>query len=584
MERGQGDRDKQQPRGSGSSGSGRASGGRCTMKFLTPQNLAAAIIGRGGLVIRDIEKSTNARLGVSKPHEVFPTSDSRVLTACADDPEALDEVVGYVVEKVADIATRTSLEPQVDVSDLKVGVLIPKAFVDNLAQSPEGAKDIAQLCDDNGVTFQIRDPILGGNPDASQELQLAGAKQGLGVVLQELNHRLQAFNGELWFLNWAAWAAGSPTPTKNSAMLEKETNCEVPEEGQAQVAMKVLMPHALAEVLCAAVPAGADSEPKKPGLQDLQGSMAEIEKSCRAKLRLTEMGDFFPKTDSRVLTVQAEGKESLNRVAKRLVAMLNEAAASSRGQPSEGPAQSAASDGQRQRGGVARGAQQAAEGHSEVCWDGLLRLSVLLPQAAAAGLIGRGGSVIKQLIDLTGCHVKVRDDRIGSGPDATQKVDIRGTTEGLEQVLMEVNNQMQALKNEPWFASWASTPMAVAVARAELGTQLSGLGQTGGVAEVGMEMVGRVMDGLPNYVLEESRGFAMTCVVPHRLVGPLMGRGGSGINAVQNMTKTRIMMREIPGDAENRSMTIAGPLLNTCSAYMLMMKRYLDAEKEVMTR
>eukprot|EP00445_Apocalathium_hangoei_P081947 CAMPEP_0204179780 /NCGR_PEP_ID=MMETSP0361-20130328/50443_1 /ASSEMBLY_ACC=CAM_ASM_000343 /TAXON_ID=268821 /ORGANISM="Scrippsiella Hangoei, Strain SHTV-5" /LENGTH=33 /DNA_ID= /DNA_START= /DNA_END= /DNA_ORIENTATION= len=26
-------------------------------------------------------------------------------------------------------------------------------------------------------------------------------------------------------------------------------------------------------------------------------------------------------------------------------------------------------------------------------------------------------------------------------------------------------------------------------------------------------------------------------------------------------------------------MTIAGPLLNVCSAYMLMMKRYMDAEK-----
>jgi len=63
-----------------------------------------------------------------------------------------------------------------------------------------------------------------------------------------------------------------------------------------------------------------------------------------------------------------------------------------------------------------------------------------------------------------------------------------------------------------------------------------------------------------------------------------MGRGGSGINEVENMTKTRIMMREIPGDADNRSMTIAGPLLNTCSAYMLMMKRYLDVEKDAMTK
>jgi len=573
---------EQQSRGSAIA---RASAVRCAMKFLTPQNLAAAIIGRGGLVIRDIEKNTNARLAVSKAHEVFPASGSRVLTASADDPEALDEVVRYVVEKVADIATRTSLEPAGDDNDLKIGVLIPKALVDSLAQSPKGAEDIKQLCDNNCVTLRMRDPILGSSPDASQELQFLGAKQGLAVVLQQLNHRLQTFNGEPWFRNWATWAAGSPIPMKNSAVLETEVNGEVHHDGQPPLAMKVLMPHALAEVLCAAVAAGADGEPKKPGLQDLQGSMAEIEKSCQVTLRLTEMGDFFPNTDSRVLTVRAEAKESLNSVAKRLVAMLNEVA-------SRDPSDSAelVLDGQQHRsnggaraGGVAQDAQQNVEGHNLVCSDGLLKLSVLLPQAGAAGLIGRGGSVIKQLVDATGCHVKVRDERIGSGPSATQKIDIRGTNEGLEQVLMEVNNQTQALKNEPWFASWASTPMAMAVARSHLGT-LSGMGQSGGVAEVGMEMVGRVMDGLPNYVLEESRGFAMTCVVPHRLVGPLMGRGGSGINAVQNMTKTRIMMREIPGDADNRSMTIAGPLLNTCSAYMLMMKRYLDAEKDVMSR
>jgi len=90
--------------------------------------------------------------------------------------------------------------------------------------------------------------------------------------------------------------------------------------------MKVLLSNALAEVLCADVPAGADGEPKKTGLHDLQGSMAEIEKSCQVTLRLTEMGNFFPKTDCRVLTVRAEAKESLNSFAKRIVALLNEAA------------------------------------------------------------------------------------------------------------------------------------------------------------------------------------------------------------------------------------------------------------------
>eukprot|EP00434_Breviolum_minutum_P038507 symbB.v1.2.034159.t1/scaffold4292.1/size81749/2 len=47
---------------------------------------------------------------------------------------------------------------------------------------------------------------------------------------------------------------------------------------------------------------------------------------------------------------------------------------------------------------------------------------------------------------------------------------------------------------------------------------------------------------------------------------------------VQMLTGTKIGIREIPDDPENRSLNIAGPLANTCAAYMLMMKRYLDSE------
>merc|ERR1711974_11074 len=105
------------------------------------------------------------------------------------------------------------------------------------------------------------------------------------------------------------------------------------------------------------------------------------------------------------------------------------------------------------------------------------------------------------------------------------------------------------------------------------------MGERSVAKKAGVQLIERVMDGLPPYVMEESRGFAMTCVVPKRLIGPLMGRGGSGIQEVQEVTKTRILFKEIPGDPDNRSMSIAGPLLNACSSYMMMMKRYLDAER-----
>ena len=88
----------------------------------------------------------------------------------------------------------------------------------------------------------------------------------------------------------------------------------------------------------------------------------------------------------------------------------------------------------------------------------------------------------------------------------------------------------------------------------------------------------QVAEGLPAYVTEDPRGFALSCVVPNRLVGGIIGRGGSGTKEVQQLTGIKIGIREIPEDPDNRSMNIAGPLPNACAAYMLMMKRYLDSE------
>ncbi|CAE7667964.1 OTU11 [Symbiodinium pilosum] len=109
-----------------------------------------------------------------------------------------------------------------------------------------------------------------------------------------------------------------------------------------------------------------------------------------------------------------------------------------------------------------------------------------------------------------------------------------------------------------------------------------GLGAAAGVGRLnhGVELLTRISEGMPQYVLEDTRGFALSCVVPNRLVGGIIGRGGSGTKEVQQLTNTKIGIRDIPGDAEHRSLNIAGPLPNACAAYMLMMKRYLDSEAQ----
>jgi len=254
---------------------------------------------------------------------------------------------------------------------------------------------------------------------------------------------------------------------------------------------------------------------------------------------------------------RAESEEALNSVAHRVVEFLQDLA--------------------------------DREPSDSVCWEGLLKLSALVPRAAVAGLIGRKGATIRQLCEESGAEVKVRDplpnDR---GPAAVQKVDIRGQASALEHVLRDIVYHVQQMSNEAWFPTWAASPMGTASRNGAIEkqappqserTERSEKSEKSSAVKAGQELIDRVMDGLPHYVMEETRGFGMNCVVPARLVGAVMGRGGVGIQEVQSTTKTRIMLREIPGDPDNRSINIAGPILNVCSAYMLMMKRYLDAEK-----
>lgn len=271
--------------------------------------------------------------------------------------------------------------------------------------------------------------------------------------------------------------------------------------------------------------------------------IAAMRSSCSARLALTEHGEVYPNTDCRVLTTQANAEEHLNEVVKQIVAKLEELVAA---------------------GGIAEA----------VGVEGDMKIKTLVPRAAVGGVIGKGGEKIKKIREQSGAKISISEPG-GAGPGADQLVTISGEAQALETVLTEVNKQIQALNGESWFSSWISTPGV-----AQAGAYAPSFGGSGGYLSPGIDVMVRVAQQLPPYVIEDSRGFALSCVVPNRLVGGLIGRGGAGTKEVQNITGTKIGIREIPDDPDNRSLNIAGPLSNTCAAYMLMMKRYLDAEAQ----
>lgn len=189
-----------------------------------------------------------------------------------------------------------------------------------------------------------------------------------------------------------------------------------------------------------------------------------------------------------------------------------------------------------------------------------------------------GGNTIKLIRERSGAKISIGEP-IGVGHGAEQVVSLTGSLQALEYVLAEINKQVQMLSSEPWFLSWASSTCAAPQ------PQLPGGGYQpsirGASTTTGLDVMMRVAQSLPPYVMEDIRGFAVSCVVPNKLVGGLIGRGGSGTKEVQMQTGTKIAIREIHGDPDHRSLNITGPLSNTCAAYMLMMKRYLDAEYDV---
>mmetsp|Transcript_98471 Transcript_98471/g.306351 ORF Transcript_98471/g.306351 Transcript_98471/m.306351 type:complete len:159 (-) Transcript_98471:66-542(-) len=93
---------------------------------------------------------------------------------------------------------------------------------------------------------------------------------------------------------------------------------------------------------------------------------------------------------------------------------------------------------------------------------------------------------------------------------------------------------------------------------------------------LGKELVTQVMDDMPSYVTQDPRGFVLRSAVPSRMVGALQKRALQ----VMNSTGTKVSFHG-EATATARMMSIEGPLLNVCASYMLMMRRYLEVEREI---
>merc|ERR1719221_1379685 len=90
----------------------------------------------------------------------------------------------------------------------------------------------------------------------------------------------------------------------------------------------------------------------------------------------------------------------------------------------------------------------------------------------------------------------------------------------------------------------------------------------------GKQVVSQIMEEMPNFVMQDPRGFVLRSAVPASMASALQWKAAG----VMQMTGTKITFHGEAG-VSARMMSIEGPLFNICGSYMLMMRRYLEAER-----
>merc|ERR1740116_122960 len=112
------------------------------------------------------------------------------------------------------------------------------------------------------------------------------------------------------------------------------------------------------------------------------------------------------------------------------------------------------------------------------------------------------------------------------------------------------------------------------------GGSSAGICKEGRPNPAGEELVSTVMKEMPSYVTQDQRGFVLHSAVPARLVDHLVGSGGAVARQVMSTSGTQIAVKG-GANPQSRIMSIEGQLFNICAAYMLMMRRYIEVEREL---
>ncbi|CAK0806032.1 unnamed protein product [Prorocentrum cordatum] len=199
----------------------KAAAAKSSLKFLTPQALAGAIVGHGGSKIAAMRSENSAGMQLSDRKETYPGTDSRQLTLTCESEEALLNLTTKILKIQLELISPEELqksnndqwiarESLGNDSELKICLLVPRAAGGGIIG--KGGASIKQLRESSGVKRLV---ISDGEPSSmgpasDQMVSITGSLKSCQAVIKEVSKQIQALSGELWF---GAWLASTPAAT-----------------------------------------------------------------------------------------------------------------------------------------------------------------------------------------------------------------------------------------------------------------------------------------------------------------------------------------------------------------------------------
>ncbi|KAM9829405.1 poly(rC)-binding protein 3-like isoform X8 [Corythoichthys intestinalis] len=188
-------------------------------------------------------------------------------------------------------------------------------------------------------------------------------------------------------------------------------------------------------------------------------------------------------------------------------------------------------------------------------------LRLVVPASQCGSLIGKGGSKIKEMRESTGAQVQVAGDML---PNSTERaVTISGAPEAIIQCVKQICVVMlEAYTIQGQYAIPHPDQLSKLHQLAMQQTPFTPLGQTTPAFPAGLDA--------------SNQASTHELTIPNDLIGCIIGRQGTKINEIRQMSGAQIKIANAMEGSSERQITITGTPANISLAQYLINARFRD--------